>query len=307
MSPDLSAESSESDLASASKTAASTDSIELIESDASDRSTRSAGVSGSGNSRPLATSPDRSSVTTDDDSVEHEAECEEKVMSVIEHLEELRMRLLRSLAYVAGGIALALLITKHILNFLKAPAGNITFQALSLEEPVVVFLKVAFYTGLVIASPLVLFEICQFVAPGLTKKERKVLTPIIVGAPVLFVVGAAFAYYCVLPSMLHFFGSFGQGVIQVNQRLDFYVSLVSSFLLYMGLCFQLPLVIFAFSFTGLVNSKILFSVWRYAIFVAGIVAAVVTPDPTAFSMLITMGALLALYLLSIALLKLFGK
>jgi sec-independent protein translocase protein TatC len=117
----------------------------------------------------------------------------------------------------------------------------------------------------------------------------------------------AFAYFLLLPSMLHFFSAFGQGVTPINQRLDFYVSLVSSILLYMGLCFQLPIVIFALSFTGIVNSKILLSYWKYALFGASIVAAIITPDPTAFSMILVMGALTGLYFVSIVLLKVFGR
>lgn len=229
------------------------------------------------------------------------------VMSVIEHLEELRMGIIRSFFAVLIGVSIALYFGKDILRILKAPAGNIPFQALSLEEPIIVYLKVSFYTGIVIAAPFILNEICRFIAPGLTKTEKKVVLPIVICSPLLFFTGVAFAYFCVLPSMLHFFASFGEGVIQVHQRLDFYVSLVSSFLLYMGLCFQLPLVICALSFTGLITSKHLLKFWRYAIFGAGILAAVVTPDPTAFSMLVTMAALIALYGLSIILVKFFGK
>ncbi len=231
----------------------------------------------------------------------------EKTMTVVEHLDELRDRLIRCLLYMAVGIAIGLFFGKRILRFLEIPAGNITFQALSMEEPVVVFMKVAFYGGLILASPLILLEICQFVAPGLTKRERQMLMPIAVGSPILFVCGAAVAYYCLLPAMLHFFGAFGQGVSPINQRLDFYVSLVSTVLLYMGLCFQLPVVIFALSFTGIVNSKMLLSVWKYAIFVAAVVAAIITPDPTAVSMLIVLVALSALYFISILLLKFFGR
>ena len=227
----------------------------------------------------------------------------EKVMTIVEHLDELRNRLLRSIGYVGAGILVSLCFCKNVLRFLEAPAGNISFQALSLEEPLVVFFKVAFYCGLILASPFVLFEISQFISPGLTRKERRVMAPIVFGSPVLFCAGAAFAYYLLLPSMLHFFGTFGQGVSPINQRLDFYISLVSSILLYMGLCFQLPIVIFALSFTGLVNSKQLLSVWKYAVFGASVVAAVITPDPTAFSMILVMLALTALYFISIALLK----
>jgi sec-independent protein translocase protein TatC len=200
-----------------------------------------------------------------------------------------------------------LFVTKEILRALEAPAGTIQFQALSLEEPVVVFLKVAFYTGLALASPMLLFEVSRFISPGLTRKEQRILMPIVVGSPLLFVAGTMFAYFCLLPPMLHFFGAFGQGVTPINQRLDFYVSLVSSILLYMGLCFQLPIIIFALSFTGLVTSRHLIAIWKYALVGVAMVAAVVTPDPTAFSMILVMLALMTLYFLSIILLKVFGR
>lgn len=231
----------------------------------------------------------------------------DKVMSVVEHLDELRTRMLRSIVYVAIGMVVSLLIGKKILKILEAPAGNITIQALSIEEPIIVFFKVAFYSGLILSSPFVLFEISRFISPGLTRKEREVVVPILILSPLLFCIGATFAYFCVLPSMIHFFGSFGQGISPVNQRLDFYVSLVSSVLLYMGLCFQLPLVIFALSYTGLVNSKLLLSVWRYAVFGAALIAMIITPDPTAFTMLLVTAALSTLYFGSVLLLKIFGR
>jgi sec-independent protein translocase protein TatC len=231
----------------------------------------------------------------------------EGLMTVVEHLDELRTRIVRAIAYIAVALVAALFVTKDILRYLEAPAGNIQFQALSLEEPVLVFFKVAFYTSLIAASPLILFELSQFIAPGLTRRERAVMAPIVVGSPLLFVCGAAFAYYLLLPPMLHFFSSFGVGVSPINQRLDFYISLVSSILLYMGLCFQLPILIFALSFTGIVSSRLLLSIWKYAVAGITVVAAIVTPDPTAMSMLMVMAALIALYFLSILLLKLFGR
>lgn len=228
-------------------------------------------------------------------------------MTLVDHLDELRARLIRSLFYIFLAFVGAIFITKPVLRFLERPAGDIKFQALSVEEPVVVFCKVAFYIAIIIASPFILFEICRFVAPGLTKKEKQIITPALVGGPILFVCGAAFAYYCLLPPMIHFFTSFGSGVTVINQRLDFYISLVSSILLYMGLCFQLPIVLFALSFTGLVDSDKLIKFWRYAVFGASVVALVITPDPTAFSMFLVMGALVGLYALTVVLLKLFGR
>ena len=232
---------------------------------------------------------------------------EEGSMTVVEHLDELRFRLIRSIAYITVSFFIALFFAKDIMVFLQKPAGDITFQALSIEEPVMVFFKVSFYTGMIIASPLVLWEVSQFVAPGLTEREKKVVAPALIGGPILFVLGSSFAYFLLLPPMLHFFQAFGEGVIPINQRLDFYMSLVSSVLLYMGLCFQLPIVLFALSLTGLVTSDHLIKIWRYAVVGAAVVAAVITPDPTAVSMLLVTGALIGLYAITVVVLKLFGR
>ncbi len=236
-----------------------------------------------------------------------EEDLSDRSMTLVEHLDELRVRIVRGIVYICLGFMASLFFCKDVMRFLQVPAGNITFQALSLEEPIVVFFKVSFYMSLVIASPFILFEVCKFVGPGLTRKERKILTPFVLGSPILFLCGAAFAYYCLLPPMLHFFGSFGAGVTPINQRLDFYISLVTTIMMYMGLCFQLPIVIFALSFTGLVTSTQLIKIWRWAVFGSSVVALVITPDPTAFSMLMVMGALIGLYSMSVLLLRLFGR
>ncbi len=231
----------------------------------------------------------------------------EGAMTLVEHLSELRDRLLRSIVYIFISFMVSLTFGKNIIEFLEVPAGDMKFQALSIEEPVMVYFKVAFFAALVLASPFILLEVARFVAPGLTRREKQIVTPALVGGPVLFVAGAGFAYYFVLPAMFRFFTSFGQGISPINQRLDFYVSLVSTIMLYMGLCFQLPIVIFALSFTGLVTSDQLIKFWRYAVFGASVIALVITPDPTAFSMFMVMGALIGLYAVSVVLLKLFGR
>lgn len=230
-----------------------------------------------------------------------------KVMTVIEHLDELRTRILRGLAAFGVTMIISLFFGKDVIVWLEQPAGAMRFQALSLEEPMIVYFKVAFYVAIVLASPFILAEMAGFVWPGLKKKEKQVLLPIIVGGPLLFVAGALFAYYLALPPMLYFFNSFGQAMTPINQRLDFYISLVLTIMMYMGLCFQLPILIFCLSFAGIVNSRQLMGLWRYAIMVSAVVAAIVTPDPTVISMLIVMVALVSLYFGSVLLLKVFGK
>ncbi len=250
-------------------------------------------------------------VSVENQEFEQEENEEEDVepgsMTLVEHLGELRDRLVRCLLYVGVGCGITLSFGKQIIDFLQQPAGPMQFQALSIEEPLLVYFKVSFYAGLVLSSPFILLEVSRFIAPGLTNKEKRIVTPALVGGPVLFVCGAAFAYYCLLPTMFHFFNTFSGGIAPIHQRLDFYMSLVASILLYMGLCFQLPIVLFALSFTGLVTSNQLIKFWRYAVFGASCVALVITPDPTAFSMLLVIGALVGLYAISVILLKLFGR
>ncbi|MBX9724604.1 MAG: twin-arginine translocase subunit TatC [Candidatus Obscuribacterales bacterium] len=243
-----------------------------------------------------------------EESVEYtEPEPDGKVMSVIDHLDELRTRLIRSLAAFAVSMAVCFFYGKDLIRILEVPAGNMKFQALSIEEPVIVYCKVAFYAALALVSPYLLYEICAFIAPGLKTNERKILAPIVIGGPLLFLIGGVFCYYFVLPPMLFFFNSFAGGLAPVQQRLDYYISLVTTMIIYMGICFQLPIVLFALSIAGIVNSKQLLSVWRYAIVGSSVVAAIITPDPTVVSMLIVMAALVALYFFTILLLKVFKR
>lgn len=232
---------------------------------------------------------------------------DESRMTVVEHLGELRTRILRSLCVFVVAFLVAFANGKLILQWLKVPAGNIPIQALSIEEPLMVFCKVSLYGALVLSLPWLLFEASAFVAPGLRRSERKVLTPIVLGGPILFVGGTLFAYYLVLPPMLAFFSHFGDDVAPVQQRLDFYVSLVTTMLFYMGLCFQLPVVLFALSLAGLVNSRMLVKLWRHALLAFSVAAAIITPDPTIFSMLIVLAGLAGLYFATIVLLKVFGR
>lgn len=234
-------------------------------------------------------------------------EADGKVMSVIDHLDELRSRLIRSLLIFGLSMAIAFTFGRDIIRILELPAGGMHFQALSIEEPVMVYFKVSFYAALALAAPFLLFEISSFVAPGLKRKERRVLAPIVVGGPLLFVSGAVFCYYLVLPPMLSFFNSFSGPIAPVQQRLDYYISLVTTMIFYMGLCFQLPIVLFALSLAGIINSKQLVSVWRYAVVASSVVAAIITPDPTVISMLIVMLALVGLYFFTVLLLRLFGR
>lgn len=245
-------------------------------------------------------------VEDDHDDDDHE-EDDDKVMSVIDHLDELRTRLLRALGVFALAMGISFYYGREIIQILEIPGKGMQFQALSIEEPIMVYFKVSFYAAIALSAPFWLYEVAGFIAPGLKKKERQVLAPVIIGGPLLFALGAVFAFYFVLPPMLAFFTAFSSPIAPVQQRLDYYISLVTTMIFYMGICFQLPIVLFALSIAGIVSSRHLIAVWRYAIVGSSVLAAIITPDPTVISMLIVMAALVALYFFTIILLKLFGR
>lgn len=230
-----------------------------------------------------------------------------KVMSVIDHLDEMRVRLIRSLTVFGLAMIVSFAFGRDIIRILELPAKGMHFQALSIEEPVLVYFKVSFYAALALAAPFLLFEITSFISPGLKRKERRVLTPIVMGGPILFAAGAVFCYFLVLPPMLNFFTTFSAPIAPVQQRLDYYISLVTTLIFYMGICFQLPVVLFALAIAGIINSRQLLSFWRYAVLASSVTAAIITPDPTVISMLIVMLALVGLYFFTILLLKCFGR
>ncbi len=259
---------------------------------------------------PVASEELRMSIGAEEpDAVLSASEDDSKVMTVIEHLGELRTRIIRCLLMFLVAFGLAFTFGKEIILFLEVPAANckMSFQVLSVEEPLMVTCKVSFYAALMLVAPYLIAEASMFVAPGLRRSERRILSPIIFGGPLLFLLGGLFCYYLVLPPMLSFFSSFGVGIAPVQQRLDFYVSLVTTMLFYMGICFQLPVVLFALSLAGIVNSGMLIRFWRYALVGASIAAAIITPDPTIFSMLIVLAGLIGLYFATIVLLKVFGR
>jgi len=230
-------------------------------------------------------------------------------MSFFDHLEELRKRILYSLAAVGVGIVLGFAWAQRAYNFLSQPIYDALRESGQPERltyvsplgPASLIITVAIYLGIVIASPLILYQVWLFVAPGLYRKERRAISGFLVSSMVLFLAGSAFAYYVLLPVTLKFLIGFGQfdprisPMVTMNEYLDF----VLVILLGVGVVFQLPILIFILSLFGLVTPKFLWDNFRYAVLVIAIVAAVVTPTPDAVTMLVFMAPMLLLYFVGI--------
>ncbi|RUR77539.1 twin-arginine translocase subunit TatC [Chlorogloeopsis fritschii PCC 9212] len=228
-------------------------------------------------------------------------------MSLFEHLEELRQRIFYALIAVAIGVIGCFIAVKPIVQLLEVPAQGVKFLQLAPGEYFFVSLKVAGYSGLLVASPFVLYQIIQFVLPGLTRRERRLLAPIVLGSSVLFAAGLTFAYYLLIPAALKFFISYGADVVEQLWSIDKYFEFVLLLLFSTGLAFQIPVIQLLLGALGIVSSETMLSGWRYVTLGAVILGAVLTPSVDPLTQTLLAGAVLGLYFGGIGLVKLVGK
>lgn len=227
-------------------------------------------------------------------------------MTFFEHLIELRKRIINSLIAVAicaaGGWFLAPkvvdLIAKPIQVVLAAHHYDAKLYYMGPTDYLGLLIKLSIYIGLVVASPVVLYQVWMFVAPALYKHERSAVTGFVFSTVLLFVGGIAFGYFLALPHILGFLVGF-QGPVAPLIRINDYFDLVLLVLVALGLVFELPVLIFLLCYFGIVTPKFLVQNTKYAILAITIVAAIVTPTPDALTMLLVMGVMLALYFLGV--------
>jgi len=228
-------------------------------------------------------------------------------MSLFDHLEELRLRIFYSLIAVAIGIIGCFFAVKPIVQLLEVPAQGVKFLQLAPGEYFFVSLKVAAYTGVVLSSPFILYQIIQFVLPGLTRRERRLLGPVVLGSSVLFAAGLVFAYLLLIPAALKFFISYGADVVEQLWSIDKYFEFVLLLLFSTGLAFQIPIIQLLLGNLNIVSSEKMVSGWRYVIMGAVILGAVLTPSTDPLTQSLLAGAVLGLYFGGIGLVKLTGK
>lgn len=209
-------------------------------------------------------------------------------MSLIEHLEELRSRIIViAVTVVLGGI-LGFFLSEPIIAILRAalPEGQDTLIQISVSESLAVRLRVAVYVGIAIAVPVILYEIWRFVTPGLTRSERRLIWPLLIGAVLLFVIGIGLGYF-VVPFALDFLLGMALPGVETQLRLSEYVSFVSTVLLAFGLAFQFPIVLLLLARVGILNYRFLSARRRWAVLVIVLFAIIVTPggDPLSSSVL----------------------
>lgn len=233
-------------------------------------------------------------------------EPEGEALTIPSHLEELRSALLRALVGLGVAIIASLFFTRQLIDFLAQPIGGLDkLQAIEVTETVSVYMRVALLAGVILASPWIFFQLFSFLAKGLKAEERSKVLIAVPFAVLFFAAGAVFAYLIMLPSALNFFAQF-LGV-QTFFRIKSYYGFVTNIIFWIGVSFELPLVVFMLANVGIVNARMLIKGWRVAIVLIAVLAAVITPTADPVNMAIFMLPLFALYLLSIGLAALAGK
>ncbi len=221
-----------------------------------------------------------------------------KDMTVLGHFTELRKRLLVMIVALAVGVIVSFAFSQKIAEYLSAPIGGLSaMSSIEVTENVSAFMKISLLSGVVLALPVLLFEILAFIVPGLKPGERKWIWMVIPLATIFFVGGVAFSYYVMLPAALPFLLDF-MG-ITTSPRPSNYFSFVLNLMFWVGVCFEMPLLVFVLARLGIVNVKGLLKQWRVAIIASAVLAALITPTPDPVNMGLMMIPLLGLYVVSI--------
>lgn len=222
---------------------------------------------------------------------------------LLPHLLELRRRLTWSVIALVIGVAVSFIFSQQLLNILAEPIGGLDqLEAIEVTEPLTVFMRVALLSGFILALPFIFAQVWLFIAPGLRENEFRYIYYILPAAIFLFLAGAAFAYFVMLPVAIPFLIGFMD--IPTAPRPANYFKFVTSLPFWVGIAFESPLVVLVLARMGLVTPQVLLRGWRFAIVIIAVVAAVVTPTIDPLNMGLVMAPLFVLYLLSILLAKL---
>ena len=232
---------------------------------------------------------------------------DEVEMSIFDHLEELRMRIFYSLIAVVVGIIGCFIVVKPIVKFLEIPAQGVKFLQLAPGEYFFVTIKVAAYSGLLLASPFILYQIVKFVLPGLTIRERRFIGPIFLGSTVLFILGLVFADLAIVPAALKFFIGYGSEVVEQAWSIEKYFEFVLLLMFSTALAFQVPILQLLLGIVGIVSSQQMLSGWRYVLLGSAVLGAVLTPSTDPLTQSLLGGAVVTLYLGGSLVVKLIGK
>ena len=222
-------------------------------------------------------------------------------MSLMEHLDELRKRIIHSAVYLIAGFLVAYFFHERLYAFVQSPLDrlHIKLNYTHPMDPLNLYLQVALIGGAILASPFILYQVWLFIAPGLYQKERRFVIPFMTATVGLFLGGASFGYFFVFPGALKIlilgFGKQFNPVVTIEEYTGFFLSVI----LGLGVSFELPILIFFLALFGIVSPRFLWKNIRYAILAVFVVAAIICPSPDPWTMCIYAIPMLSLYMIGI--------
>jgi sec-independent protein translocase protein TatC len=225
-------------------------------------------------------------------------------MSFLEHLDELRKRIVRSCLAIALGVLATFYWIQPIFNFILAPTRKALPPGVKLiytepGEAFSLYITVALIAGVVVAAPFIMYQVWMFIAPGLYSNEKRLAIPFVVFTTAGFVFGAAFNHYIAFPFMMAFFASFNTVDLAFMPKLEEVFGLYSKMLIGMGIVFQMPTVVYFLAKMKLITARFLVAHFKYAFLIIFVVAAVITPTGDMMTQTIFAAPMVGLYLLSI--------
>ena len=233
-------------------------------------------------------------------------------MSFLEHLDELRKRIIRALLSLCFGVGIAAFFIEDIYQFVMLPLRQALRPGETMiytypTEAFMLYIRIAVIAGLFISAPLIFWQVWLFVAPALYAKERRYAIPFVLLSSIGVIAGAAFSHYVAFPLMWRFFASFSSELVSFMPRIEDSFSLYMRMLLGMAAVFQMPALVFFLARMGVVTSRWMTRQFKYAVLVIVVVAAIITPSSDVASQLIVAGPMVVLYILSIGIAWVFGK
>jgi sec-independent protein translocase protein TatC len=232
-------------------------------------------------------------------------------MTFLEHLDELRKRITHAVLALLVGFVAAFAFADRTQAFVYARlTADIPGHKLIYTEPgegFFLYQKIAALSGLILASPYIMWQVWLFIAPGLYAREKKLAIPFVIGSSSLFVAGAAFSHYVLFPAAWRFFAGFSNDFMEFTPRIDPVFGLYVKLMLGMGLVFQMPMLMLVLARLGIVSAGFLARNIKYAVLIIFVLAAVITPDGSPVSQALVAGPMFCLYLIGIGVAWLFGK
>jgi sec-independent protein translocase protein TatC len=212
-----------------------------------------------------------------------------------EHIEELRQRIFLVFGIILLLTCLSFIEVKSLVKILELPINNVKFFQLSPGEYFISTIKISFYTGLLFSSPFIIGQLILFLIPGLTKKETKIILPLLLSSLILFGLGLAFSYYALIPAALNFFLNYSEEVLEPFWSFDQYFEFILVLFYSTGLAFQIPILQILIGLLNIVSPKQMLSAWRYVILVSTVLGAILTPSTDPLTQLLLSFAILLLY------------